>query len=382
MSICIGLIVNPVAGLGGPTAQKGSDAGDIRELARAAGINSLAPERARLAIQHLRESLAGSGTPLRILAGATEMGADALGCDIAHETVAAGNVLPGSTTSSDTKLMARRLVEAGVDLLLFAGGDGTARDVMDAVGSTVPVLGIPAGVKIYSAVFGMTPAETGRLAAGWLSSSERPTVEREVVDIDEEELRRGSANPSLYGALRVPEDSRRLQPRKAASPASDANAVLSLGRAFAAIMLPDRYYVLGPGGTTLAIGHALGLALTRLGVDVVCNGQLVAQDVDAESLNNLIPDEGATVVVTPLGQQGFVIGRGNQQIDYRLLRRSELKIVATPSKIISLGGRPLWVDSGHPEIDATLCGFAKVFTGPNAEVIYPISNTADGLVSA
>ncbi len=310
------------------------------------------------------------------------MGADALGSHIAHEAVAAGKAHPGATTSSDTKMIARRMVQAEVDLLLFAGGDGTARDVIDAVGFAVPVLGIPAGVKIYSAVFGLTPTETGLLAAGWLSSSDRPTVVREVVDIDEDELRRGVATPSLYGALRVPEDSRRLQPRKAASPASDANAVESLGRAFAASMLPDRHYVLGPGGTTLAIGRALGFELTRLGVDVVRNGQLVARDVDADSLNTLISDCGATVVVTPLGQQGFVIGRGNQQIDHRLLRRSELKIVATPSKIISLGGRPLWVDSGHPEIDATLCGFAKVFTGPNAEIIYPISNTADGLVSA
>lgn len=382
MSICIGLIVNPVAGLGGPIAQKGSDAAGIRDLAMAAGIDSLASARARLAIERLCAGLQGSGTSVRILAGAADMGADALGSAIAHEAVFAGNAHPGATTSSDTKSIARRMVQAGVDLLLFAGGDGTARDVLDAVGSAVPVLGIPAGVKIYSAVFGLTPTESGLLAAGWLSSRERPTVQREVVDIDEEELRRGAATPSLYGALLVPEDSRRLQPRKAASPASDANAVFSLGRAFAATMVPDRHYVLGPGGTTMAIGRALGLEPTRLGVDVVRNGKLVARDVDADALNELIPAEGATVVVTPLGQQGFVIGRGNQQIDHRLLRRSELKIVATPSKIISLGGRPLWVDSGHPEIDATLSGFAKVFTGPNAEVIYPISNTADGLVSA
>ena len=132
----------------------------------------------------------------------------------------------------------------------------------------------------------------------------------------------------------------------------------------------------------MAIGSALDLELTRLGVDVVCNGQLIAEDVDADTLNAMVPAEGATIVVTPLGQQGFVIGRGNQQIDHRVLQRSELKIVATPSKMISLGGRPLWVDSGHPELDATICGYTKVFTGAKAEVIYPISNTADAQVRA
>ncbi len=132
----------------------------------------------------------------------------------------------------------------------------------------------------------------------------------------------------------------------------------------------------------MAIGSALGLSLTRLGVDVVRDGQLAAKDVAAEALNALTLGESVTVVVTPLGQQGFVIGRGNQQIDHRLLQRSELKVVATPSKMISLGGRPLWVDSGLPELDAALCGYTKVFTGPNAEVIYPVSNTADGRVPA
>lgn len=382
MNVSIGLIVNPVAGLGGRLAQKGSDASDIRDLAKRAGIESLAPERAGQAIRRLLDGLDHSRVAVRILAGAEAMGADALEAGIPHEVIASGAVHPGASSSEDTKSMARIMADQGVDLLLFAGGDGTARDILDAVGTRIPVLGIPAGVKIYSGVFGLTPSESGALAAGWLANPHRSSDEREVVDIDEGDLRQGLAAPSLYGTLRVPSDSRRLQPRKSGSPASDANAARSLGMAFAATMVPDRHYVLGPGSTTMAIGSALDLDLTRLGVDVVCNGQLIAEDVDAETLNAMVPAEGATIVVTPLGQQGFVIGRGNQQIDYRVLQRSELRIVATPSKMISLGGRPLWVDSGHPELDATICGYTKVFTGAKAEVIYPISNTADSQVRA
>ena len=382
MDVTIGLIVNPVAGLGGRLAQKGSDASDIRNVAQRAGIKSLASERAGQTMRRLLDGLAPTRVAVRILAGDGEMGDDALDAGVSHETVASDGVHPGASSSEDTKSIARNMVDQGVDLLLFAGGDGTARDILDAVGTGVPVLGIPAGVKIYSGVFGLTPSETGALAAGWLANPSRCSDEREVVDIDEDELRQGLATPSLYGTLRVPADSRRLQPRKSGSPASDANAARSLGMAFAATMVPDRIYVLGPGTTTMAIGSALDVELTRLGVDVVRNGRVVARDVDADTLNSLVPDEGATVVVTPLGQQGFVIGRGNQQIDYRVLQRSELRIVATPSKMISLGGRPLWVDSGHPEVDAAICGYTKVFTGAKAEVIYPISNTADSPVRA
>ncbi|WP_181578315.1 ATP-NAD kinase family protein [Arthrobacter sp. AQ5-05] len=382
MNVTIGLIVNPVAGLGGRLAQKGSDASDIRDMAERAGIDSLAAERAGQTVRRLLDGLESSRVAVRILAGAGEMGTGALDTGMPRETVASDALHPGASSSDDTKSMARNMADQGVDLLLFAGGDGTARDILDAVGTSVPVLGIPAGVKIYSGVFGLTPSETGALAAGWLADPKRCSDEREVVDIDEDELRRGLATPSLYGTLRVPADSRRLQPRKSGSPASDVNAARSLGIAFAATMVPDRHYVLGPGSTTMAIGSALGLELTRLGVDVICNGRLIAEDVDAETLNSLVPEGGATIIVTPLGQQGFVIGRGNQQIDHRVLQRSELRIVATPSKMISLGGRPLWVDSGHPELDATICGYIKVFTGAKAEVIYPISNSADAQVRA
>lgn len=382
MIITVGLIVNPVAGLGGRLAQKGSDAADIRDLAMRAGIESLALKRAEQAVTRLLEGLDPETVTIRILAGANDLGSNALGTKIAHESIASTAIHPGNSNSEDTKSIAHNMADAGVDLLIFAGGDGTARDILDAIGTNITVLGIPAGVKIYSGVFGLTPVETGALAAGWLADANRRSDEREVVDIDEDQLRRGLATPSLYGTLRVPLDNRRLQPRKSGSPASDANAARSLGLAFSATMIPNRHYVLGPGSTTMAIGEALNMELTRLGVDVIYNGQLIAEDVDADMLEALIPAEGATVVVTPLGQQGFVIGRGNQQIDYRVLQRSELKIVATPSKMISLSGRPLWVDSGDPELDATLCGYTRVFTGAKAEVIYPISNTADSQVRA
>ncbi|MCU6481343.1 ATP-NAD kinase family protein [Arthrobacter sp. A2-55] len=394
--VSVGLIVNPIAGLGGPSGQKGSDAADIREIARRSGYSCTSPIRARRAVAQLSAQLERTGRRLRLFTGPGALGEDAAR-GLCTTTVLAGDAAgspttdvpanygstpdgdtPANGTSSagDTRRLARLMAEAGVDLILFAGGDGTARDVLDAVGGSVPVLGIPAGVKIYSAVFALTPTAAGSLAAAWLAEGSRDVADRDVVDIDEELLRAGLASPALYGTLSVPVDPSRLQARKAATPASDANAVAALARAFVRGMDPRSTYILGPGGTTQAIGAELGLATTRLGVDVVRRDGLLAADADSHTLEAML-DAGfdgspAVVVLTPLGGQGFVVGRGNQQVTARMLSRLPLQIVATDGKLASLAGRPLWVDSGNDDVDARLSGYAKVFTGAGTHTVYPV----------
>jgi len=395
--VSVGLIVNPIAGLGGPSGQKGSDAADIREIARRSGYSCTSPTRARRAVAQLSAQLERTGRRLHLFTGQGALGEDAAR-GLCTTTVLAGDAAGSPTTdgaaaddgtpaggtpasdvtssAGDTRRLARLMAGAGVDLILFAGGDGTARDVLDAVGGSVPVLGIPAGVKIYSAVFALTPTAAGSLAAAWLSGSDRDVADRDVVDIDEDLLRAGLASPALYGTLSVPVDPSRLQARKAATPASDANAVAALARAFVRGMDPRSTYILGPGGTTQAIGAELGLATTRLGVDVVRRDGLLAADADSHSLEAML-DAGfdgspAVVVLTPLGGQGFVVGRGNQQVTARMLSRLPLQIVATDGKLASLAGRPLWVDSGNDDVDARLSGYAKVFTGAGTHTVYPV----------
>lgn len=377
--VSVGLIVNPIAGLGGPSGLKGSDAPNIRQIACGSGYAMTSPGRARRAVEQLAGLLDRSGRRLHLNTGPGMLGADAAQ-GICPTTVLdagiCGTGIRDMSSANDTRRLARLLVNAGVDLILFAGGDGTARDVLDAVGGTIPVLGIPAGVKIYSAVFALTPTAAGSLAASWLTGAGRTVAERDVVDIDEELLRAGLASPALYGTLSVPVDPSRLQARKAATPSSDANAVSALARAFVRGMDMEHNYILGPGGTTNAIGAALGLATTRLGVDVVRNGVLVAADADAHVLESMLNadfnGEPATVVLTPLGGQGFVVGRGNQQVTARMLARLPLQIVATDGKLTSLDGRPLWVDSGDDDVDTRLSGYAKVFTGAGTHTVYPV----------
>jgi predicted polyphosphate/ATP-dependent NAD kinase len=124
---------------------------------------------------------------------------------------------------------------------------------------------------------------------------------------------------------------------------------------------------------------ALGLAKTVLGVDAVRAGELVARDVDEATILALLDGTRATVVVTPIGGQGFVFGRGNQQLSAEVLGRVGRRgvvVVATESKLAALGGRPLLVDTGDDAVDSMLAGYVRIVTGYNREVVYPVGSDA------
>ncbi len=283
---------------------------------------------------------------------------------------------PGAeTTAEDTRAAARALVAAGVDLLLFAGGDGTAIDVLGVVGDAVPVIGIPAGVKMHSAVFGVTARQAGALAADVLAGRVRGEARAEVMDVDEADLRAGVVSPRLHGFMRVPLAPGRVQGGKARSGPGDAAAQASIGAWVAERVLGDAPALLGPGTTVDAVAGALGLRSSPIGVDVVEAGRLVRADADEDALLALARP-GLAIVLTPVGGQGFILGRGNQQLSARVLRRTGLDglvIVATPGKLQALGGQPLLVDTGDPELDRALAGYRRVVTGYGAETVYRVA---------
>jgi predicted polyphosphate/ATP-dependent NAD kinase len=265
--------------------------------------------------------------------------------------------------------------------LLFAGGDGTARNVLDAIGDHLPVLGIPAGVKIHSAIYATTPAAAGDLAAQFLGTRLSATRVREceVMDIDEEAFRAGHISASLYGYLRVPFERALLQSAKMGSVAGDATTLAGIAADVVNEMRPGSLYIVGPGTTTRAVVERLGLVKTLLGVDVVCDGLLVAADVTERDLLNLLsvdaPPE-AHIIVTVIGGQGHIFGRGNQQISPAVIRAcgvANITVVATQTKLLSLQGRPLLCDSGDPDLDGQLSGYAKAITGPGERTMYRVA---------
>ncbi len=366
----LGLIVNPIAGVGGRVGLKGSDGPEVQARAQELGATPTAAGRAADALRRLA-SLRG---PLEILTYPGEMGEDSARA-AGHTPIVVGSIIPGNTTAEDTAAAAREMQRRGVDLILFAGGDGTARDVVRAIGETVPVLGIPAGVKILSAAFAIHPAAAGDLAHEFLGGG-RHVREAEVLDLDEDAYRAGRVAPRLYGHLKVPYRRRLIQGRKSPSPMDERGTLEAIAEDVIEQMGEGVAYFVGPGSSTRPILARLGLEKTLVGIDVVLNRRLLIADANEAALLDVLGTCPARVVVTPIGGQGHLFGRGNQPISPAVLRgvgREGILVVSAPEKLHALRGRPLLVDSGEAEVDRWLSGYIKVITGYHERIVYRVS---------
>ncbi len=368
----LGLIVNPIAGIGGRLALKGSDSAELVAEVRRQGAEALAPERASLALEGMRPSREA----IELFTAAGEMGEDEAR-RLGYDPVVLGSVARGETRAADTRAAAEAMVERAVDLLLFAGGDGTAVDILESSGPRVPVLGVPAGVKMHSAVFALNPRRAAELSLRFLQSESVEVKEAEVMDTDEDALRGSIVSPRFHGYLRVPAERFFVQSGKSRSVVADSVAQMAIAHHLVGRVLPGRPCLLGPGTTTRAVTDLLGLRKTLMGVDVVHEGSLVAADADERALLEIAAEGEVRIVVSPVGGQGFVFGRGNQQISARVLRQvgeENVVVVATESKLVALEGRPLLVDTGDDEVDAMLSGYTRVVTGHGREVVYRVGN--------
>jgi predicted polyphosphate/ATP-dependent NAD kinase len=357
----LGLIVNPIAGMGGRVGLKGSDGEEILRKARELGAEPRSPARAVEALQAFK-----MGSPsFELYTYPGEMGEDEARMAGLEPNVV-GDITAGATTAEDTKEAAAALADLSVDLLLFAGGDGTARDVYEAIDSRVPMLGIPTGVKIHSAVYAVTPAAAGRLAARYLNGEASETRDAEVMDIDEEAFRDNRLSARLYGYMRVPYAQEYLQGGKEGGVRQEPLDLEAIAADIRDEMRPGVLYIVGPGSSTAPVVEQFGAQKTLLGVDLLMDGELVGRDVNEEEILAHLAGRGAKIVVTVIGGQGFIFGRGNQQISPRVIRRvgrDNIIVLATPQKLATLRGRALRVDTGDPALDEELRGYYKVVTG-------------------
>lgn len=367
----IGLVVNPYAGLGGRVGLKGSDGTAVVEKALALGAVPEAPPRAQAALAELSDL----ASQFDLLTYAGHMGEEeAMACGL--KPILVGEAQREISTAADTEEAVRKLEAAGIDILLFAGGDGTARNVLNALQGDIPVIGIPAGVKMHSPVYANNPASAGKLAALFVLGQASDVRDVEVMDIDEEAFRDGRVSAKLYGYLTVPYVPLMLQGLKKSAGSSEATALMGIAQDIVEGMAPGVLYVIGPGTTTRPIAELLGLTKTLLGVDLVRDKELVARDVNEQELLKVVPSSPTKIIVTPIGGQGFIFGRGNQQISHRVLRyvkREDILVVATREKLASIEGRPLLVDTGNRDMDLRLAGFQRILTGYRQEVIYKVS---------
>ena len=354
----VGFVVNPVAGMGGRVGLKGTD-GKVSE-AVARGAEPRAPDRARRAVSRL----AAIAPDARLSTAADPMGERPVR-DAGFDPVRVVDPFDGErpdpteTTAAHTARAVEAFVAGDdpVDLVVFVGGDGTAADVaatLESVDSAVPMLGVPAGVKVYSSVFAVSPEDAATVAASF-SRTER----REVMDIDEDAYREGSVHPELRAIAHVPVADDLQSSKQTAS-----GTVESLAEGVAGdIRARDGEgvtFVLGPGSTVGAIKAALGFEPSPIGVDVWRDGEVVVRDGTESAILDALGTENV-IVVSPIGGQGFVFGRGNPQLSPAVIRQCDVRIVASRTKLDDV--RALRVDTDDPELDAELAGWVRVRVG-------------------
>ncbi|MCK8134093.1 ATP-NAD kinase family protein [Pseudoalteromonas sp. 2CM28B] len=375
MQFKLGLIVNPVAGLGGSVALKGSDGEDTAAKAIALGAEPKSNSRTKAAL----EVLVPYQSNITIYTVNDEMGehtAKSLGFNtqVVYQS-------SSPTTSDDTEAAARLLQQQGVDLILFAGGDGTARNICHAVEDSVPVLGIPAGCKIHSGVYAITPKAAGRVVEMLVKGELVTLSDADVMDIDEVAFRQGTVKAKRYGEMQVPSEVRYVQAVKNGGKETDELVLADIAAYVVSEMDADTLYVMGSGSTVGAVMEEMGLENTLLGVDLVEDQALIGQDLTAQQLLELTTGRETKLVITLIGGQGHIFGRGNQQLSPALIKaigRDNIIVVATKTKLQALNGRPLICDTGDSELDDELSGYIRVTSGFNDHIMYAVGHQ-DGL---
>ena len=361
----LGFIVNPIAGMGGRVGLKGTD-GVLKE-AIARGAKPVAPKRAVEFLQKLKESTSEASLPIEILTCPGIMGEEE-----AKRANFSVEVLPmkigGETTVEDTKTAVKLMVKSNVNLIVFVGGDGTAKDILDVMrdGSQTPVLGIPSGVKMYSGIFAVNPSDAVDVVLAF-AQNQAEITEFEIMDADEKAIRSDNFAVKLYGFLKGPFLPMRIQGTKQVSPATvdEKENQTAIARFIIEEMHPEATYLLGPGTTVKRIAELLGVEKTLLGVDIYRKGKVVLDVNEKKILEEVRNWEKTWIILSPIGHQGILLGRGNQQISPEIIKRvgkQKIIVAATKSKLKSIEGGVLRVDTGDEEADNMLKGYIRVVT--------------------
>ena len=379
-SLRIGLVINPVAGIGGSVGLQGSDGLLVQEEARRRLGSPRGQERLRGFLHCLQETLGPSMDAVAWFTWGGEMGGHVLEeMDIPARELGRPQY---PSTALDTKTAIQTLCAASIDLLLFVGGDGTARDVLDSAPAQTCVLGLPAGVKMHSGVFAISPGAAAEVVAGLLNGQLIGRMQREVRDYAGDPRQSGGAVVTRrFGELWVPEAAGYLQQMKIGGKEDEGLVVQEIIDHF--LDHPEIYenkaLVLGPGSTCLAVKQALGLEGTLLGVDVrLPDGQCMT-NATADRLLALAKDHRLQMVLSFTRHQGFLLGRGNQQLSAQVVKQlnwpDDVTILGSRTKLASLQQRPLLTDSGSAELDRQLSGLVSILTGYEDYLLYRLSNT-------
>ena len=351
----LGLLVNPDAGLGGRLGLKGSDG--QAEIARSRGAQDRSGPRMRIMLDHLtaisKESLDGIQWYLS---------EGRMGTDWIPPTISPFGIIHSSNSSTDandTSQLVASLIDSDIDLLIYAGGDGTTRDVVAALSQygrpELPIIGVPTGVKMHSGCFASSPKAAAEVLSSWLEG-DLLLSSTEVLDLDEDLYREGKWVVRLYAEAITPASPRWMQGSKMRVEASGEEEVIQgLAEHVRETLIDDQMMIIwGSGGTLRTIGGILGFELNTLGIDITLGTNIVASDLNEKEILAALEEHQGDVILllSPMGGQGFLIGRGNLQLSPDVLRMigvDRVLGIVTPAKMLTL--RSLRVETGDPEMD-------------------------------
>ena len=362
--LTVGLIINPISGMGGSVGLKGTDGKDILKQAIDLGAKPSAIERVR---EFLKE-LSSIKSKLKFLTCPGLMGASILEeYGYLYEEISGpifNNLKEELNTTAEHTIFAAKKMKLNNDLklLVFLGGDGTARDVLKAIGEDFPCLGIPTGVKIYSSVFSLNPRIAASIVMQFLWD-EIPLKKSEVLDIDEKEYRKGNLVSKLYGYLLTPFNPDFSQRSKMGTPDSDLNNQERIAKRIVENLERDTCYLLGPGTTIKAIADLLEQEKTVLGIDLLLNNEIIAHDLNERAILEHVNGKKVKLITSLIGRQGFLFGRGNLQLTPQVLRLigpENIIVVATKFKLLNIPNQVLRIDTRDPKLDEELKGFYRV----------------------
>jgi len=369
----VGFLVNPIAGMGGSVGLKGTDGVEVYRKAVNLGAKPIAPEKAKHFLAHLKSLV--KDIDFQFYTAPKKMGEYECN-EVKINYITVGEV-GEETTSEDTKKVCKIFLDLDVDLIVFVGGDGTARDVAKVVGQQKPILGVPSGVKVYSSVFAVNVKAAAETVYRF-ASKRLPLRDAEVVDIDEEAFRKDQLSIKLYSYAKVPYEPMFIQATKAPTivDEDERENQYAIAKYVVENIDPNTLYILGPGTTVKAVAEILGVDKTLLGVDILFGKKLIAKDVNEQKIIETLEKYKSypvKVIVSPLGAQGFVFGRGNQQISPKVLSRISKEDLIILSTKYKLSMTPtLRIDTGNSEIDEKFKGYVKVIADYNEEIVTKI----------
>ena len=377
----VGILANPDAGLGGRLGLKGSDG--QAELARSKGAEDRSGPRLESMLRHFSRIHRGESRQIEWITSSGRMGTEWIPVDLEIGTTSEVHQSPGKTSASDTQDAVARLLEAGIDLLVYSGGDGTTRDIVASLSGSetpeLPVIGVPSGVKMHSGCFASSPKAAAEVLSAWIHG-DLLVSSTEVLDLDEDLYRKGKWVVRLYAEAFSPNSPRWMQGSKELiQTESEDEIIIGLSDHIGESIVEDgRLVIWGSGGTLREIGGNIGFELTTLGIDATIGSEQVGTDLAESGLIEILDSHEGTVtlLLSPMGGQGFLIGRGNLQLSPAVLSSigiDNILGVVTPAKLLTV--RSLRIETGDDSLDQEFAAkrYMKVLQGYRTTRILPVS---------